>query len=218
MTKVAPLISGELYIGRGEEDLRHRPAVDMQFLPGLTVQPYIDPNRWEHRRYGRRRQQDVDHVLSTIGARAGRDRGQVPDNRTLGINVGGLDQQTPADAVLRRNFCDHFFGEIATDQLPQRPIIVETTAHHAEQAQISIDIAVTILREDFTQFPVVGRPKEGKGSRQGACADASHDLELRSIAPLAPARQVSGGKSAVGASARNGKKVDMIDGGGRATP
>src|SRR5215469_18623900 len=94
--RACPEIDARCQRWRVEESLGDRAAIDMHFLIRLAIDGDIDEYRREGGGNRRRGEEDLAKELERARPAARRNRANVPDDRTLRIEVGRADEQEPA--------------------------------------------------------------------------------------------------------------------------
>ena len=137
---------------------------------------------------------------------AGRQRADVPDDGTLGIEIGGADHQQTALLVFARDGVEHLLVGVALDHLRERRGVGHGIVEHGgEQATGTKDLVRGHGRVDLAQGGVVVGPEEGEGRNQGAGADAGHYLEFGPRPGFGPAVHQAGAERAVVAATGHGE-------------
>ena len=139
---------------------------------------------------------------------AGRQGADVPDDRPLGIEIGGADHQQAALLVLARDGVEHLLVGVARDHLRERRGVGHGVIEQGRaEATRAVDLLGRHGRVDLAQGGVVIGPEEGEGRDQGAGADAGHHLEFGPRPGFGPAVHQPGAKGAVVAAAGYGEVV-----------
>ena len=170
-----------------------RPSISTSSSTGSKAPGIAD----DARRILRNRSSALGWPLDCQGA-------DIPDHRSLGVEIGGADQQQAALVVFATDLLEHFLVGVLGDHLGERRGVghgvVEQGGGEAAPAK---DPVGGQGRVDLAQFGVVVGAKEGKGRDQGAGADAGHHLEAGPSPGRRPAVHQAGAERAVVAAARD---------------
>src|SRR5690348_11981509 len=133
---------------------------------------------------------------------AARDLAHVPDDWTLGIEVGGTDQKKPALAILRGDSVEQASVDAVREQIRQGSSVCQgTTADEQGQWLLYNQIVGIVARPDRRKVLVESGPEKSKRCDQSTGTDAGDNLKARASARPGPADEQSRGERPVVATA-----------------
>ncbi len=173
-----------------DEDLIRRDAVDMHLLDRMVAGPGLDHHGREHRRNAGRGHQHIAEQGQRIGPAAGRDGAHVPDDGTLGVEVGGDHEEAPTGPMLGRDPVQETGGRVGVDHGAQRRRIHQAVAgEDLERVLGRPDAGRAIARVEFRHDGILGRPEEREGGDQRTRAHAAHHVEDRAMSRSGSSRR-----------------------------
>ena len=194
---------------RHQEDFPGRASVHVHFLINGATCGDLHEARREHGRDRRRGEQHLAEQIERLRPARDRDRPHVPDHRTLGVEIGGADQQPAAFAVLRGHLSQEGIVHIKGDDPGKRRVARERVA--AEQPPDRLhdgDVLGIGLGKDLLQGLIVFRSEKGKGRGERAGRHSRDEIELRPLAGSGPTGKDPCPERAVRPAARQREEID----------